>query len=175
MVHFRLFLLFIICWLALPLQAQEEDRTPYEIALQRIEEARITGAEELDLSNLDLKEVPPEIGQLTSLCRLNLMNNELRRLPTEIGSLSRLETRENCPPFPSLLLDGNPFVPPMPELIEEGTPAILEFLRHQNRYYMQRILITAGFGWVVIALLFFYGYQSAQRGGRKPKKKRDVA
>ena len=44
-------------------------QTPEEIAKERIEEARRTGATYLSLSGLNLTRLPPEIGQLTQLMR----------------------------------------------------------------------------------------------------------
>lgn len=38
-----------------------------------------------------LKELPPEIGQLTSLQKLDLGSNSLRELPKEIGQLKNIE------------------------------------------------------------------------------------
>lgn len=56
---------------------------------------RIRVAEErestfLDLSSLELTELPPEIGRLTRLIELDLSNNYLTCLPTEIGNLTSL-------------------------------------------------------------------------------------
>src|SRR4051812_15171688 len=42
----------------------KQERTAAEIALERIEKARRTGARELDLSELGLTTLPPEIGSL---------------------------------------------------------------------------------------------------------------
>ncbi len=47
--------------------------------------------EELDLSYLEFKELPSEIGRLVNLKFLNLTNNELTTLPEEIGELKNLE------------------------------------------------------------------------------------
>jgi len=47
--------------------AQDDEKSGYEIALERIEEARLTGATRLEFNNLGLTELPPEIGQLKSL------------------------------------------------------------------------------------------------------------
>jgi internalin A len=70
-------------------QAQDEP-SPYDIALQRIEEARHNNARELNLGEIGLTELPPEIGQLTHLQELALWNNQLVSLPPEIGQLSNL-------------------------------------------------------------------------------------
>ncbi len=46
--------------------------------------------EELDLSKLGLWELPPDIGQLTSLKSLDLSNNNLKALPESISQLTKL-------------------------------------------------------------------------------------
>src|SRR5688572_27449159 len=87
-----LLILLIFSIFLVPIQAQDEAQTPYEIALQRIEEARVSGATRLSLSELGLRELPPEIGQLSSLQDLYLDYNELSSLPIEIGNLNQLRT-----------------------------------------------------------------------------------
>ncbi len=46
--------------------------------------------EDLDLSNLRLTYLPPEIGLFRGLIRLNLFNNQLTIVPEELGNLNRL-------------------------------------------------------------------------------------
>jgi hypothetical protein len=46
----------------------------------------------LDLSGLDLRNLPPSIGQLISLQHLNVSGNDLEELPTELAQLRKLET-----------------------------------------------------------------------------------
>ncbi|MBT9311418.1 COR domain-containing protein [Leptothoe kymatousa] len=58
--------------------------------LEVIGEAARTGATELDLSGNELTELPPQIGQLTSLTSLDLSNNQLSELPPQIGQLTSL-------------------------------------------------------------------------------------
>ncbi len=58
----------------------------YAEALRRIEEARITGNTELDLSKLELTELPREIASLTHLIELDAYSNQL----TDISGLSQL-------------------------------------------------------------------------------------
>ncbi len=64
----------------------------YQEAEQRIEEARQEGAIELDLSNMELTEVPEAIASLTLLQTLDLSNNQLTEIPDEIASLTQLQT-----------------------------------------------------------------------------------
>src|SRR5690349_13016088 len=85
----RNFILILACFLfVLPSLAQGD---AYQIALQRIEEARLTNAETLYLDGLHLTELPPEIGQLGELRVLILSANELSTLPPEIGQLRNLQ------------------------------------------------------------------------------------
>ncbi len=63
----------------------------YQEAQQRISQAHADGADVLNLSDLGLERLPPEIAQLTTLTGLNLDNNRLTSLPSEIGGLQRLE------------------------------------------------------------------------------------
>jgi len=50
-------------------------QTPEQTALDRIRQAADSGAESLDLSELELTTLPPEIGQLTSLAAINRLLN----------------------------------------------------------------------------------------------------
>ncbi len=61
-------------------------------ATERIQAALKTGAVELDLSGLDLTEVPEAIAQLTNLKSLVLDNNELTSLPDAIAQLTNLKS-----------------------------------------------------------------------------------
>jgi Leucine-rich repeat (LRR) protein len=68
-------------------------------ALRRINEARKSGARELDLVNLKLSTLPEAISQLSQLQELNLYGNQLSTLPETVQSLESLE---------KLFLHGNP-------------------------------------------------------------------
>jgi internalin A len=87
MRHFLL-LCLLLC-LTIPLHAQDNP-TPYDIALQRIQEAAVGNTTYLDLSGLGLTEVPREVWQLRDLQWLDMSNNQLVDLPPEIGTLSNL-------------------------------------------------------------------------------------
>ncbi|AVH69016.1 leucine-rich repeat domain-containing protein [Nostoc sp. 'Lobaria pulmonaria (5183) cyanobiont'] len=63
----------------------------YQEAEQRIEKARQEGAIELNLSNIELTEIPEAIASLTGLQQLNLDNNQLSELPEAIASLTGLQ------------------------------------------------------------------------------------
>ncbi len=64
----------------------------YQIALERIEKAKRTGATELNLQFLLLEEVPPSLGELVQLKKLELSNNNLTTLPDGIRKLSNLSS-----------------------------------------------------------------------------------
>lgn len=69
----RLALLLILMLIfVLPSIAQDNEQTAYEIALERIEEARVSGATFLELGGLGLTELPPELWELTDLQTLTL-------------------------------------------------------------------------------------------------------
>jgi internalin A len=80
-----------ICLLLCGLISAQENQTPYEIALERIEEAEASGTKVLNLSNMNLAELPPEIGNLSVLEDLSLYGNSLSSLPPEIGNLLSLK------------------------------------------------------------------------------------
>ncbi|MEH1857599.1 MAG: leucine-rich repeat domain-containing protein [Nostoc sp.] len=63
----------------------------YQEAEQRIEKARQEGAIELDLSNIELTEIPEAVASLTGLQQLDLDNNQLTELPEAIASLTGLQ------------------------------------------------------------------------------------
>ena len=46
---------------------------------------------EFNLSHSDIKEIPPEIGNLINLDRLYFHNNQIRKIPSEIGNLINLD------------------------------------------------------------------------------------
>jgi len=70
----------------------------YRKAEEKIEEARRTGATELDLSGLDLSELPTELWSLRNLEVLKLgieylgIKNQLTQIPQEISNLTQLQT-----------------------------------------------------------------------------------
>ncbi len=79
----------------------------YQLALQKIEQAAAEQWEELDLSGMGLRSVPPEIGGLGQLKRLILgkwededkeksVGNRLAALPEELGRLQQLEELHLC-------------------------------------------------------------------------------
>ncbi|MEH2337510.1 leucine-rich repeat domain-containing protein [Nostoc sp.] len=63
----------------------------YREAEQRIKKARREGAIELDLSDMELSEIPEAIASLTQLQTLDLGNNQLTELPEAIASLTQLQ------------------------------------------------------------------------------------
>jgi hypothetical protein len=81
--------LFFITYAAYPARSQDEDYF-YQLALERIEEARLNGAKDIYLPP-ELTVLPPEIGTVTSLEVLNLNYGQLESLPPEIGNLVNLK------------------------------------------------------------------------------------
>jgi internalin A len=210
--------------------------TPYDVATQRIQQARELGLMHLDLSGLNLTELPseigqltdlqglglhdnqltnlpPEIGQLTNLQYLTVANNQLTSLPPEIGQLAYLQTLnlsqnqltslpseiaalnglqwlilhsnqlQHLPPEMGnltnltcsecfLALYNNPLVSPPPEVVEQGTAAVLEYLRKQAWYHIQRLIVAGASGVGLLAILLL-GFLWKQRQ-RKRKKKREM-
>jgi internalin A len=64
----------------------------YQEALQRISVCVEEGADDLDLSRLDLLQVPPEVWQLTNLRELHLFRNQLAAIPAKLQQLAHLQT-----------------------------------------------------------------------------------
>ena len=62
-----------------------------ETALKRIKNARHMQSQTLNLKELALRVLPPEIGMLHQLTELYLYGNQLMELPPEIGQLKRLK------------------------------------------------------------------------------------
>ena len=67
-----------------------EQQQAYNKAFEKIETCRRNGGTVLDLGDLGLTLLPPEIGQLTALTQLSLFSNQLSSLPPEIGQLTAL-------------------------------------------------------------------------------------
>jgi internalin A len=59
----------------------------------------VIGLQELDMrDNPQIKQLPPEIGQLRELVKLDLCGNKMKQLPREIGqlvNLNYLDVRSN--------------------------------------------------------------------------------
>ena len=136
-------------------------RTPEQIALERIREAERDGHTNLDLSGLGLRSLPPEIGKLTSLMALSLYANQLTAVPREIGKLTKMtelwldnNRLTSLPPELASLtdligldLDRNPLTSPDPGVIVQGTEAVLAFLRQQlaagsRRQWVSKLLFV---------------------------------
>ena len=72
-----------------PISIEKHDPS-YYAALKKIEQAARDEVERLYLTEMELTELPPEIGQLTNLTELYLCNNSLSTLPVKIGQLTNL-------------------------------------------------------------------------------------
>jgi internalin A len=84
------------------------DKTPEEIAEERIRDAVRTESSKLDLHDLGLTELPASIGQLAQLQLLDLFNNQLTALPESLKRLTKLQR---------LLLHNNPALGLPPEVL----------------------------------------------------------
>jgi Leucine-rich repeat (LRR) protein len=69
-------------------ERQDMSRTE---AVRRIEQAIEEQLTKLDLSGLELKEVPPEIGKCTHLIDLDLSKNQITSIPEAIGLMSNIK------------------------------------------------------------------------------------
>lgn len=88
-----------------------------DVAMRRVDDALHNNQRLLDLSQLQLSTLPPN---LTNLTTLSLGGNQLTALPDWLADLTALE---------HLSVQGNPLVSPPPEIVAGGTESILTFLR----------------------------------------------
>ena len=72
--------------------AEQNKTNAVSEAERRIEEARRTRAQRLDLSSLGLTELPQSLGQLAHLELLIVWGNQLTALPESLGQLAQLQT-----------------------------------------------------------------------------------
>ena len=68
------------------------EKTPEEVASERIDYVIQTGSTVLSLSNLYLTQVPHEVFLLNAITQLDLSHNNLEFLPAEIGELQNLNS-----------------------------------------------------------------------------------
>jgi internalin A len=68
-----------------------EEKTPEEIAIERIREAESLRSTRLDLSDLGIEKIPNEIIKLSQITFLNLNLNKITDLPDELFELVNLE------------------------------------------------------------------------------------
>jgi hypothetical protein len=135
----------------------------YQRALAKIEEARVSGATELDLSGnssfYNLEQLPPEIRNLTNLQYLSLSNTQLTSLPPEIGNLTNLQVLD---------LPANITFPP-PDITSQGTFATLQYLRDYPALQLRNIGLAIA-GVVGLVVMFGLGLRWRMRGSDKKKK-----
>ena len=60
-------------------------------ALRLIKEAKVASSTSIDLSGLNLSDVPESISQLTQMQALHLSKNQLSAIPDSIGQLGNLQ------------------------------------------------------------------------------------
>jgi len=68
-----------------------DDDEIYAEAKKQIQECRKKKSKKLDLSTLDLKEIPPEIAELRFLEELDITCHNLKKVPEFIGNLKKLK------------------------------------------------------------------------------------
>ena len=69
-----------------------EQQRAYSEALKRIEACRSTRGTKLDLKDIGLSHLPPEIGQLTALTQLDLHGNPALAIPESVLGPTVIET-----------------------------------------------------------------------------------
>ncbi|MCI0423847.1 MAG: ADP-ribosylation factor-like protein, partial [Acidobacteria bacterium] len=120
----------------------------YRKVERKIEEARRSGATELNLDKMGLTELPESLGQLRQLEKLELNMNNLKSLPESLGNLTRLR---------ELWLYGNRELTLLPESLANlvhlellhlahsrwmSMPDWLRKLRQLKRIYLQDNQLT---------------------------------
>src|SRR5947207_136104 len=88
----------------------------------------LTHLQRLNLSNNQLTQILPELGQLANLQNLHLHKNQLTQIPPELGQLTNLQ-------YMSLSKNPNLLTPP-PEIVAQGTQAVLTFLQELAREHV---------------------------------------
>ena len=83
-------LIVYFVYLLVSFDAITQDDDGYAIALERIADGQSNNAQLLDLSNLNLTQIPPETWQLTQINWLHLNDNNLQSIPSEISQLTNL-------------------------------------------------------------------------------------
>jgi internalin A len=134
---------------------------------------QLTNLESLFLfSNVTLTDIPPEIGKLENLCHLDLSHNShLTYLPSEIGQLHHLTEGSECYSSSGRLkLENTPLISPPPEVVAQGTPAILDYLRNEAWWHLQR-LIAGGATSVGIVVAIVLGLRWKNRRGKTKAKR----
>ena len=123
------------------------ERSLMREAYRRVSKAKWEGDVELDLSGLELQNMPFELNQLTQLQSLNLSDNRLKTVLNSISRLTQLQSLDlnnnrltTLPPalgrltqLTSLDLRNNAITDPPPDVIEQGTEAILAYLRAADK------------------------------------------
>jgi len=99
-----------------------EQQQAYDTALERIEACRISPRKNLNLSNLGLTRLPPQLFELTALTYLFLSENKLSSLPPQIGQLTALKT---------LYIDRNQLNSLPPEISKLTALTVLVLWRNQ--------------------------------------------
>jgi hypothetical protein len=161
----KLIVVLFVSLMVVPVWSQELSPAEqnYQRALAKIEEARVSGATELNAFHIAgfryLQQLPPEIGNLTNLQYLSLSNTQLTSLPPEIGNLTNLQVLD---------LPANITFPP-PDITSQGTFATLQYLRDYPALQLRNIGLAIA-GVVGLVVMFGLGLRWRMRGSDKKKK-----
>lgn len=93
-------------------------------ALYQIGKAKDQNLFILDLSNLNLVDVPDDVFELSWLEELDLSNNQIKLLPFSLLNLSKLS---------KLNLENNPLTEPLSRIVEKGVGAVFQYLDLRKR------------------------------------------
>jgi hypothetical protein len=134
----------------------------------------LSNLQDLYLDHNRLSSLPSEIVQLRNLCHLELSNNQLRYLPDSFGVLQILAIEE-CPAsqWHGLKLDGNPLISPPEEVLAQGTSAILEYLRNEAWWHLQRLILTGAMATGLLTALVL-GLRWRNNRGKQKRKVKDL-
>lgn len=102
-------------------------------------------------------------------------NNQFIHLPISLGTLVNLNDKPECS-LSGLMFSNNPLISPPPEVIAQGTPAILDYLRNEAWWHLQRLILGAvsSVG-IVAAVVLGLRWRNQRRKGKKREEKEGAA
>ncbi|WP_176722477.1 COR domain-containing protein [Candidatus Thiosymbion oneisti] len=134
-----------------------------KLALGKIKSAIKARADRLDLSNMNLEELPADIGDITTLTALDLSSNRLSKLPASIGNLKNLNhlwlynnnlrflpaELSNLDKLSTFAIDRNPLPDSLITTAKRGTQDALTYLKSlyggaEELYEAKLVLVGEG-------------------------------